>query len=218
MTEQIRNTLTPGEYIRLMYEKTDNGSFTVEYKDFDNRFVEEKRRFEVNWTADDAEELLEKYNLLTSALTRIGRIHDQLEDEESRKKLLSGTELEVFNTYVRRFEPMEVNWAEFYPIPPCESDELATLIFGIQERGRYGDLIEEEEKLWKRYCMWEEEQSKKRIPFNRRSSVNMITRAMRYEKLISINAPEIVVTEEGRCLAEEMVLYFFGKEEPIVWD
>lgn len=46
----------------------------------------------------------------------------------------------------------------------------------------------------------------------------MITRAMRYEKLISLGAPEIVVTEEGRLLAEEMVLYYFGKEEPIVWD
>jgi hypothetical protein len=46
----------------------------------------------------------------------------------------------------------------------------------------------------------------------------MITRAMRYERLISVNAPEVVITEEGRCLAEEMVLYYFGKEEPIVWD
>ena len=38
------------------------------------------------------------------------------------------------------------------------------------------------------------------------------------EKLISLGAPEIVVTEEGRLLAEEMVLYYFGKDEPIVWD
>jgi hypothetical protein len=86
-----------------------------------------------------------------------------------------------------------------------------SLILGIQERGRYGDLIEEEEKLWKQYCMWEEEQSQKRIPFNRRSSVKLIERAMRYEKLISMGAPELVVTEEGRCLAEEMILYYSVK-------
>jgi hypothetical protein len=66
--------------------------------------------------------------------------------------------------------------------------------------------------------MWNEEQSQKRIPFTRRSCADMITRAKRYEKLIRLGAPEIVVTEEGRCLAEEMVLYYFGKEEPIVWD
>ena len=218
MTEQMRNDLTPQGYIRHMFVETENGKFVVGYKNPDNYFTEEERILEVNWTADDAEELEEKYNLLTSALARIGRIHDQLEDEERRKKLLSESEFEIWNTYVRRFEPMEVNWSEFYPIPPCEPHELTALILSIQERGRYGDLIEEEERLWKQYCMWEEDQSQKRIPFHRRSSVNLIERAMRYERLISMGAPEIVVTEEGRCLAEEMVLYYFGKEEPIVWD
>ena len=218
MTEQMRNDLTPQGYIRHMFAETVDGKFTVGYKNPDNHFIEEERTFEVNWTADDAEKVEEKYNLLTFALARIGRIHDQLENEESRKKLLSKSDLEVWNIYVRRFEPMEVNWSEFYPIPPCEPHELMTLILGIQERGRYGDLIEEEEKLWKQYCMWEEEQSQKRIPFHRRSSVALIERAMRYEKLISMGAPEIVVTEEGRCLAEEMVLYYFGKDKPLVWD
>ena len=56
------------------------------------------------------------------------------------------------------------------------------------------------------------------IPFNRRSSADMIQRARRYERLLSMHAPEVVVTEEGRCLAEAMVLYYAGKEEPIVWD
>ena len=218
MTEQMRNDLTPQGYIRHTFAETKNGRFTVEYKNPDNRFIEEERIFEVNWTADDAELLEEKYNLLTAALARIGRIHDQLEDEENRKRLLSESDLKVWNTYVRRFEPMKVNWSEFYPIPPCEPHELTALMFGIQERGRYGDLIEEEEKLWKQYCIWEEEQSQKRIPFKRRSSVNLIERAMRYEKFISMGAPELVVTEEGRCLAEERVLYYFGKEEPLEWD
>jgi hypothetical protein len=218
MTEQMRNDLTPQGYIRHMFAETKNGRFAVGYKNPDNHFVEEERIFEVNWSANDAEEIEEKYNLLTSSLTRIGRLHDQLEDDETRKKLLSKSDLEVWNIYVRCFESMNVNWDELYPIPPCEPHELMGLIFDIQERGRYGDLIEEEEKLWKQYCMWEEEQSRKRIPFNRRSSVNLIKRAMRYERLISMGAPEIVVTEEGRCLAEEMVLYYFGKEKPIVWD
>lgn len=218
MTEQMRNDLTPQGYIRHMFAETETGKFKVICKNDDDGCVEEERTFEVNWTADDAEEIEKKYNLLTSALVRIAKIHDQLEDEEGRKKLLSASDLEVWNTYVQRFEPMDINWSEFYPIPPCEPNELASLVFGIQERGRYGDLIEEEEKLWKHYCMWEEEQSRKRIPFNRRSSVNLITRAMRYEKLVSMGAPEIVITEEGRCLAEEMVLYYFGKEEPVIWD
>ena len=217
MNVQMRNDLTPQGYIRHMFAETQNGEFKVGYTDFFNNSAPEERTLILNWTAEDAEKVEQRYNSLTSALARIARIHDQLEDEENRKKLLSESDFDVWNTYVRPFEPLEVNWDELYPIPPCESEELPSLIHEIHERA-IGDLIEEEEKLLKWHYMWREEQSQKRIPFNHRSSADMITRAMRYEKLLSLGAPEIVVTEEGRYLAEEMVLYYFGKEEPIVWD
>ena len=217
MNAQMRNDLTPQGYIRHMFAETQNGEFKVGYTEFFNDSVEQERTLQLNWTAEDAEKVEQRYNLLTSALARIAHLHDQLENEENRKKLLSESDLEVWNTYVQPFEPMEVNWDELYPLSPCEPEELPYLICEIHERA-IGDLIEEEELLLKLYYMWREEQSQKRIPFNRRSSADMITRAMRYEKLISIGAPEIIVTEEGRLLAEEMVLYYFGKEEPIVWD
>lgn len=218
MTKDMRSDLTPQGYIRRMFAETVNGEFMVGYENPDNDFAEEKRTFQVNWTAEDAEKTVQRYNLLTFALARIGRLHEQLKDEESRKQLLSAADLEIYNTYVHPYEPMKVNWDELYPIPPCEPSELMTLIQEIHERGRYGDLIEEEELLWKQYCMWNEEQSQKRIPFSRRSCAGLITRASRFERLISLGAPEVIVTEEGRCLAEEMVLYYFGKDEPIVWD
>ena len=218
MNLQIRNDLTPQGYIRQMFSETKDGKCKVEYENPENNFAEEERTFCVSWTDEDVEKTVQRYNLLTSALARIDRLHEELKDEESRKKLLSESDLEVYNTYVLPYEPFKVNWDELYPIPPCEPDELMQLIENTYERGRYGDLIEEEELLLKRYCMWREEQSQERIPFNRRSSTKLISRAMRYEKLISLGAPEIVVTEEGRCLAEEMVLYYFGKEEPITWD
>ncbi len=215
MTEQMRKDLTPQGYIRHMFSETKKGEFTVGYSDF--FAAEEERTLQLNWTAEDAEKAVQRYNLLTSALARIARLHDQLEDEDSRKKLLSEADLEVWKVYVQPFEPMEVNWDELYPIPPCKPEDLPFLICEIHERA-IGDLIEEEDLLLKQYYMWREEQCQKRIPFNRRSAADMITRAMRYEKLLSIGAPEIIATEEGRCLAEEMVLYYFGKEEPIVWD
>jgi hypothetical protein len=163
------------------------------------------------------EEAIQRYNVLASALTRIGRIHDKLEDEENRSKLLSEADLEVWNTYVRPYEPLEVDWDKL-GIPPCNQVELLALIESAQERAYDSDLFEEEEYLLEQYCKWMEEQSQKRIAFNRRSCASMITRAARYERLISLGAPEIVVTEEGRCLAEEMVLYYYGKEEPVIWE
>ena len=216
MTEEMRNDLTPQGYIRQMFRETADGKLAITYYPFIGE--PETRTYEVNWTAEDAEQIVSQYILLTNALARIGHLHDQLEDEEGWNKLLTPADLEVWNTYVQPYEPMEVNWDELYPIPPCEPDALMSLIHEIHERGQYGDLIEEEEMLWKQYCMWDEEQSQKRIPFNRRSSADMILAAKRYEGAVRLGAPEVVVTEQGRGLAEEMVLYYFGKEEPIVWD
>ena len=216
MTEEMRNDLTPQGYIRQMFRETADGKLAITYYPFVGE--PETRTYEVNWTAEDAEQIVSRYILLTNALARIGRLHDKMEDNADRYRLLEEADLEVWNTYVQPYEPMEVNWDELYPIPPCEPDELVSLIREIHERGQYGDLIEEEEMLWKQYCMWNEEQSQKRIPFNRRSSADMILAAKRYEGAIRLGAPEIVVTEQGRGLAEEMVLYYFGKEEPIVWD
>ena len=218
MNLQMRKDLTPQGYIRHMFAETENGEFRVEYENPDNYFKIEERSIMANWSEEDMEKTVERYNLLTSALARIARVHDQLDTEERRRELLSEADVEVWNTYVRPYEPMEVNWEELDPIPPCEPDELMSLIQSIHERGMYGDLIEEEELLWKQYCIWEEEQSQKRIPFNRRTATYLIARARRYERLLSLGAPEIVVTEEGRFLAEEMVRYYFGKEEPIVWE
>ena len=216
MTREMRDDLTPQGYIRQMFRETKDGKLSI--TDYPFIGAAETSTYQVNWSEEDSETIVQKYNLLTFALARIGRIHNQLDDEQSRNKLLSEGDLVIWDTYVKPYEPIVVDWEQLYPIPPCEPNELTSLIQDIHERSKFGDLIEEEEQLWKQYCMWREEQSQKRIPFNRRSSADMIQRARRYERLLSMHAPEVVITEEGRCLAEEMVLYYAGKEEPNVWD
>ena len=216
MNEQMRNDLTPQGYIRHMFAETENGVFTYSYETIYNNISD--KRFYLEWTTEDEmEEAIERYNVLVSALTRLGRMHDELEDEDKRNELLSESDLQVWNTYVHPYEPLEVDWDEL-GIPPCNQAELFELIESARERAFDSDLFEEEEYLLKKFYMWKEEQSQKRIPFNRRSSADLITRAARYESFISLGAPELVVTEEGRCLAEELVLYYYGKEEPIIWE
>ena len=77
MTEQMRNDLTPQGYIRHMFTAPQNGEFKVGYTDFFNNSAPEERTLILNWTAEDAEKVEQRYNLLTSALARIARIHDQ---------------------------------------------------------------------------------------------------------------------------------------------
>lgn len=217
MTKEMRKDLTPQDYIRQMFCETKDGKLSITYYPYVGE--PETITYQVNWAEEDTEQIVQKYNLLTDALSRIGRLHDQLEQEENRKSLLTATDLEVWNTYIRPYDPFEMDLSAFelgFYYDPVELQE--SIINAIHERGRYGDLVEEEETLWIRYCIWREEQSQKRIPFNRRSSAALIRAARRYEKMVSMDAPESVVTEEGRCLAEEMVLYYAGKEEPIVWE
>ncbi len=216
MLHEFKNDLMPKGYIRWLFKNTKDGKIEIPYCDsFGNP---ETRTVRVEWTEADMEAIVDRYNVLTSSLRRIARVHDELDDEENRKKLLSEADLKVWNVYVRLYEPMNVNWDELFPIPPCEPDELMSLIRDIHERSIYGDLIEEEKLLWDKYCRWQEEQSQKRIPFSRRSSADMIEKAFEYERLISFNAPESVITEAGRHLAEEMVIYYAGEEDIPVWD
>ena len=216
MTEEMRNDLTHQGYIRQLFRETKDGKLPVTYYPFTGKPA--TVTYEVNWTAEDAEKIVEKYNLLVNALMRIGLLHDQLAEEGTRKKLLSAADLEVWNTYIQPYEPFTVDWSGFIDIPPCEGNELLALVYCIRERGQLGDLIEEEEEIWKQYCMWEEEQSQNRIPFQRRSAADLIQAARRYEKAICLKAPEVVQTEQGRLLAEEMVFYYVGKEEPVIWE
>lgn len=201
MTREMRSDLTPQDYIRHMFQETKDGKLSITY--YPHIGEPEILTYPVNWSEDDAEEIVRKYDLLTLALARIGQHGDRLDDRATREKLLRAEDLEIWNTYICPDEPFA-----------CD----LSIIEEIHQRAQLGDLFDEEEELWKRFCMWREEQSQKRIPFHRRSSANMIQRARRFEKLIRLHVPEMVVTEEGRCLAEEMVLYYAGEEEPIVWD
>ena len=217
MKEEIRNSLNPHEYIRRMFEETENGKYEVVYKHRESDLIEETAYFHFNWTEEDVEKVIQQFDELTFALKRIAEVHDQLDSEESRKELLSESDQKVWNTFVCPYEPMEVDWDRI-GLQPLEHNELMSLIHTIHERGKYGDLFEEEEYLWDVYCKWLEVQSQKRIPFNRRSSSDLIPAAARYERALSLNAPESVVNRFALSLAEELVHYIYGDEEPVVWD
>jgi hypothetical protein len=125
-------------------------------------------------------------------------MHDQLLDENRRRQLLGGEELRVYETFARPFEPFEV-------------DE--SVIGELSFRAEYDSLEEDENELLERHYEWQEGQSLERLPACRRSSYQFILRAMRYETLVRLGAPEIVCTEEARCLAKEMVLFYAERKD-----
>lgn len=190
MNKDIRKEITPQEYIRKLFADTKDGKLEIKYFPlFDQQY---SHLYKMDWLHEDAENMVQRYNSLIAALNHIGELHDKLQDEETRLKLLSAEELDVWNTYISPFEPFET-----------DLDIIADLYFC-----RETDSLEDDEnELLERHYEWFVENSRKRLPFDRCCPSQLINRVQRYEVLVRSNASESDISEEGCYLAEELVIY-----------
>ncbi len=191
MNENTRAECTPQEYVRKLFEETKDGKLTINY--FPILDQPYSSTYKMDWTEQDAENVVQQYSSLTSALARIGKLHDELQDEANRQNLLTAEELEIWNIYIRPFEPFET-----------DLDVIAELYF----RSEGDSLTDEEYDLLERHHEWFVANSRQRLPFDKCCPAKLVNRVQRYEKLVSVNAPKTIVEQEGRSLAEEMVLYY----------
>lgn len=196
MNEDTRNACTPQEYILKLFDETVDGKLKITYFPlFDQTY---SLKYKMNWTKEDAQNMVQRYNKLTAALARIGEVHDKLGEETVRQELLTEYEVEVWNTYIRPFTPFEV-----------DLDVITELYF----RRETDSLEDEENELLERHYEWFVTNSRQRLPFDKVCPSQLVNRAQRYERLKELDAPECVVDEEGRFLAEKLVLYYHCVKE-----
>ena len=176
-------TLSGADYIRAMFANTKaDASLTFE--------AEEPVTWYMDWSEADAEEIVTEYKKLQSDLTRLAKDHDRWRGSTEG---MPAELLEVWNTYILP-----------YPDQGMDDDK----IFDISMKLEVGDpLTEEEKKLWYRYDAWREKNALTRLPMDRCNPAFLIQRARRYEKLVSLHAPKIIIDNEARYLAEELALY-----------
>lgn len=197
MTVDTRRELSPQEFIRRLFAETKDGKVSIEYQPFlDEPYT---ATYEMDWTEEDAQRLVQHYEELTAALTKIGNQHNAMEVEENRNQLLTQAEQAVWDTYIRPFDPFD-----------GDLDEVAILEF----RSETETLDDEEQELLERHYEWYEANCLQRLPVVKCTPTGVINRAKRYERLVSLNAPAVVILEEGRCLAEELALYFHNVQQP----
>ena len=196
MIDEKRLETTPVQHIRNLIESIKDGQMNVTYYDV----IEEPytRTYNVACTPADADEFASKYEALVQALEAIANVHAKLDSGVKAEDERSPELVEVWNTYIREFDE-EFDAGEF------NLDE----IYAMRESG--AELSEEEHDALDRHYEWFEEQCLKRLPKKVYSPMHLVNRAQRYEYLISCNAPKTVINEEGRCLAEEMLLYYAVK-------
>lgn len=196
MIDKKRLETTPVQHIRNLIESIKDGQLNVTYYDvIEGPYT---RTYNVACTPADADEFASKYEALVQALESIANVHAKLDSGVKAEDVLSPELVEVWNTYIREFDE-EFDAGEF------NLDE----IYAMRESG--AELSEEEHDALDRHYEWFEEQCLKRLPKKVYSPMHLVNRAQRYEYLLSCNAPKTVINEEGRCLAEEMLLYYTVK-------
>lgn len=198
MIDEKRLETTPVQHIRNLMESVSDGKITIGYEDPLELFSQ--RTFRVSCGAADAEEVIAKYEVLVQALEAIGAVHEKIENGAKAEEILTPEQLEVWNTYIREFED-EFDAGEY------DLD----VIYDMRSCG--AELNDEEHDVLERHHEWFEEQCLKRLPKKGYSPILLVNRAQRYEYCIQHNAPKTVIDEEGRCLAEELIIYNYCIKE-----
>jgi hypothetical protein len=194
MIDEKRLETTPAQHVCNLIESIKNGKLTVTYYDPIDPPLD--RTYDVSCTKTATDEILVKYEELTKALHAIGAVREKLDNGIRAEEILTAEQLEVWNTYVRDFD-------EKFDAGEYDID----IIYDMRECG--APLSDEEQDVLERHYEWFKAQSITRLPSKTRSPMYLINRAQRYEYFVRMNAPEIVIAEEGRCLAEEMILYYY---------
>lgn len=172
------------DYIRAMFRDTRDGVLT---------FVSEEDSTEtwhLDWDEETAEEIVQRFEKLMEALTRIGREHAYW--ERSTRDMPEDL-LDVWNTYIAEFPDHGIDMAVLQSAWTKEYEDVLTA---------------EEEEALRQHREWFIKHAEERMPPNRCTSATLISRARRYERLMALHAPKILLEHEARLIGEEMVLYY----------
>ena len=198
MINEKRLETTPVQHIRDLMESVSDGKITIGHEDPLELFSQ--RTFAVSCGVSDTDEVISKYEALVQALAAIGAAHGKIDNGVKAEEVLTSEQLEVWNTYIRDFD-------EKFDAGEYDLD----VIYDMRACG--AELNDEEQDLLEHHHEWFEEQCLKRLPKKGYSPILLVNKAQRYEYCIQHNAPKMVIDEEGRCLAEELIIYNYCIKE-----
>lgn len=191
--------LTPTECADLMLERTGaDGTLRLpawpydDHEDAGNGVLDLK----MDWNKEDLEDLKTEYEELLDALESIAPVWNRLgSTEKYNRKLLSARDFEVWNTYIRDFE-----------IDGIDADEVSEL---LENKASGVRLFEEEEELCERYAeaIYADSESRLDSPL---AAYDVIIRAKRLCRLMSLEAPDCVINNEAKLLVQAMAVNRFG--------
>ena len=215
-------TFFGSEAIINMFEHTDkSGILFIPEWPYDSNYDEEAfYKCKMNWSKADAEKAVADYNTLYDAIKAVSEKLGELQSD-SNVNYLSPELQSVWNTYIRDFETDSIDLDLITDI----SDRLETiaLIDSISHKVNKGEKLsaedssyyseyketsvsESEKALYNEYRDAIQNDAKRRLG-DSVAAYDVIIRAKRLCKLLSLNAPAIIVKNEASLLAQAMVIH-----------
>lgn len=221
------------EAIIDMLDHTDEGGilFIPEWP-YDNNYDEEESFYKckMNWNRTDAEKAVADFEALYKALEAIAKIPDHREPDFDVKSLPS--ELQpVWNTYLRDFNAddsfdMDLiadisdrleTIAEIKAIARKleKSKDVFTEEYYYYNEYKDTSVSESEEALYNEYRDALYKEAAQRAGDNV-AAYDVVIRAKRLCRLISLGAPDFILKNEASLLAQAMVIHSYCKEMEVV--
>lgn len=202
--------MTPAECIRLMFEKTDeNGMLYIPAWSFDvDEDVDRNEyRIKMDWDKADLDRIIDDYDALYEDLEKIGEVLNDLDDaaEHNREVLKSEHLFKVWDTYLK---PLDIGDL---------GDDIVESIWKAENEESYneGTVTAEDRRLHDKYIQQFKDarhaDAEHRVGSNV-FSIDLVVRAMRLCKLFDLGAPECVIENEAKYLAQTLAIHDRGIE------
>ena len=234
---------TPSDFIDLMFERTDEDGILYipgwhyvrpgwEYDVPGSTDDDGSYRCRIDWNLAKLEKVQEKFEDVYYAITQIAPYYDELESEPAKASeiLRDPALIEVWNKYLAEPDTGKFDRKKYDEIyekldtiaeVKCIAEKLAKgkAIDDSEKEilADYMDLTVSEEELKYRqdFLRHMHKEAEKRLGKNI-CAYDIITRAWRVLCLMSINAPELILSNELRQFAAAFVLHEYGiSKEPV---
>ena len=189
---EVWEKLSPEKLIETMFERTgDDGVLLLPAFFADEQEDAETLRCVMDWkTPDDCLAVVREFRGLRDAIERIAQVSDSDGSlKEAAYAALPEAQKQVFDVWLRRF--------------PSDKDFDTGWIFEISER--LDEASPKEKAYYDRFHAARDAECRQRLgdyPFAYRT----VMRAMRYHRLLTLHAPDMILQIEARALAAALTL------------
>ena len=233
VNDETRISFTPVDCINAMFSHTDGeGRLRIPAWPYDNDETNEETTAWLDcvmtWDDEDRKDVIAAYEELFAALKAIAGVFDRLGDtREDNEGVLSGELLDVWDTYIRPFDPGDIDYDTVMDIEErMDAARFAGLFEDVDSENeedilRQGEegsgVTAEEEALYDQYVDAIYADAERRLD-KALAAYDVIIRANRVCMLMSLDAPDFILNNEAKLLAQALAINAYAESAEYVSD